>query len=276
MEAGAVLILGSGSDDAGIAGGADVLGNCATPQIMLDVLGEPVLYRLVESLHQSGVGPICLIVDDELFGHPVIRKIGRSRVQVISSSSEQVGTATQRALEMFKERGLRTAIIMRAAAYVELDVADMVRFHRAGHQRITFVRDGVGRLDMTVVDCSCPSAVSTSISRGWSNECGSRDFRHNGYTNRMRTAEDFRRLVHDALLRRCRIKPNGVEVKHGIWMGANAHLHPRARVVGPAYIGANTRLRAGALVTRCASVERDCEVSCGCVVEDSRILPRTI
>ncbi len=277
MEVGVVLIVGSASGDALAASNVNVLNETfsSAPAVMLDVLGEPVLHRIVESLHQSGVGPICLVVDPELANDPVIEKMGRSRVQVVPSSENEVGAATQRALTTFKDQGLRTGIIMRAAAYVELDIAEMVHFHRNSRQRITFVRDGAGRLDMTIVDCAAPEKVSLSLSRVWASMPATRDYFHGGYTNRLRGAKDLRRLAQDALLRRCRIRPNGVEVRGGIWIAKSARLHPRARVVGPAYVGANTRLRAGALVTRCASIERNCEVSCGCVVEDASILPGT-
>lgn len=46
-----------------------------------------------------------------------------------------------------------------------------------------------------------------------------------------------------------------------------------ARVVAPAFIGSSARVRAGAVVTRCSSVEHHAQIDCGTVVENSSVLP---
>ncbi len=49
----------------------------------------------------------------------------------------------------------------------------------------------------------------------------------------------------------------------------------RARVLAPAFIGAHSKIRASALVTRDSVIEHHAEVDCGTVVENSTILPFT-
>jgi carbonic anhydrase/acetyltransferase-like protein (isoleucine patch superfamily) len=89
------------------------------------------------------------------------------------------------------------------------------------------------------------------------------------------TPHDLRRVAQDALLQRCGIQPNGHEVRPGVWVSPSASVHPRARVVGPAYIGAHSRVRSGVVITRYTSIEHHCEVDRGTVVENATILPHT-
>jgi hypothetical protein len=77
------------------------------------------------------------------------------------------------------------------------------------------------------------------------------------------------------LQHRCRIRPNGEEVRPGVWVAKTAYLHPSAKLVGPAYLGPNSRVRSGALISDCSTVERDCIVERGTVVKDSSILSGT-
>jgi NDP-sugar pyrophosphorylase family protein len=71
------------------------------------------------------------------------------------------------------------------------------------------------------------------------------------------------------------MRPWGVEVKPGIWVDEGAEIHRRARIVAPAYIGRASKVSEDTLITRCSSIERDCYVDYGTVIEDSSILPNT-
>jgi hypothetical protein len=102
---------------------------------------------------------------------------------------------------------------------------------------------------------------------------GCEPFRVSGYINRLRKAADFRRLATDGLLARNGVNPQGTEVKPGIWVGTSARVHPKARILAPAYIGAHAKIRASALITRGSAIERHAEVDCGTVVENTTVLP---
>ncbi len=157
MQVGAVLVLGEcvGNDLSPAA--APYCFAQAMPSffggaaIMLDLLGEPILYRIIENLRKSGVGPIFLITDDVFANHAVLRDIRRWRVHVRNAPREGLRTATQAALETCRESGSRGAIVMQASKYVELEVADMFRFHGASGQPVTFVRDNSGPLGIAMV-----------------------------------------------------------------------------------------------------------------------------
>jgi hypothetical protein len=74
---------------------------------------------------------------------------------------------------------------------------------------------------------------------------------------------------------RCDIRPQGQEVKPGVWVGEDARIHRTARVLAPAFVGARAKLRAASVVTRCSVVEHHAEVDCGTVLEDTTVLPYT-
>jgi NDP-sugar pyrophosphorylase family protein len=279
MQVGAVLVLGG-------CIGNDVSQSSApnyfprampsffgVPAAMLDLLGEPILYRIVENLRKSGVGPIFLIADDVFANHVVVREINRWRVHVRNAPREELRTATQAALTTCGESGTRTAIVMQASTYVELDVAEMLQFHSAGGQPVTFARDSSGPLGIAMVGSKSTGPLMLPDRRA--PQSSPLDYLHRQYANRLGTPQDLRRLAQDALLRRCSIHPNGNEVRPGVWVAPSARLHPRARVVNPAYIGAHTRLRSGVVVTRYTSIEHHCEVDRGSVVENATILPHT-
>src|ERR1019366_8107597 len=152
MQVGAVLVLGGCVGD---DGSQSSMPNCfpraipsffGVPAIMLDLLGEPILYRIVENLRKSGVGPIFLVTDDVFASHVVVREISRWRVHVRNAPGEELWTAIQEALTNCRESGTYATIVMQASKYVELDVAEMLQFHRATGQLVTSVRDSSGQL----------------------------------------------------------------------------------------------------------------------------------
>ena len=95
------------------------------------------------------------------------------------------------------------------------------------------------------------------------------------YVNRLHGATDLRRLAVDGLMQINAIRPVGIELKPGVWAGPSAHVHRKARVVAPAFIGAHAKVRASSLITRGTVIEHHAEIDCGTVVENSTILPFT-
>ncbi len=279
MQVGAVLVLGGCiGKDASLSFAPNYFPQAMSsffgvPATMLDLLGEPILYRIIENLRKSGVGPIFLITNDVFANHAVVREINRWRVHVRNAPMEELRTATQSALTTCRESGTRTAIVMQASTYVELDVAEMLKLHLASGQPVTFGRDSDGPLGIAMVGSKSKDPLMLPDRRA--PQSLPLDYMHRQYANRLRTPQDLRRLAQDALLRRCSIQPNGNEVRPGLWVASSARLHPRARVVGPAYIGAHTRLRSGVVITRSTSIEHHCEVDRGSVIENATMLPHT-
>jgi NDP-sugar pyrophosphorylase family protein len=81
--------------------------------------------------------------------------------------------------------------------------------------------------------------------------------------------------VRDMFASSCKARPCGREIKPGVWVDEGAHVHKQARILPPAYVGRDTKIAAASLVTRASSVERDCTVNVGTVIEDSSILAGT-
>jgi len=82
-------------------------------------------------------------------------------------------------------------------------------------------------------------------------------------------------LVVDALTSRCSLRPQGIEVRPGVWLDEGARVHRDARIVSPAFIGRGASIAEQCLITRCSSVESNCQIDYGTVVEDSSILSNT-
>jgi anti-sigma B factor antagonist len=95
------------------------------------------------------------------------------------------------------------------------------------------------------------------------------------YVNRLIHPRDLRRFAEDSLRGRCESRPAGTQVRPGVWVDEKADVHRKARIVAPAYIGRGAEIKADAVVTRFSTIEKNCCVDCGTVVEDSSILANT-
>jgi NDP-sugar pyrophosphorylase family protein len=281
MQVGAVLVLGGCiGNDVSQSSGRKYFPQAmpsffGSPAAMLDLLGKPILYRIIEHLQKSDVGPIFLVADDVFADNAVVKEISRWRVHVRSAPQEELRTATQAALTTCRESGARAAIVMQASAYVELDVAEMLAFHAASGQPVTSAQDTNGPLGVMMVGNDSTGGIALPGRRTPQSQSTPLEYTHRQYTNRLSTPLDLRRLAQDALLQRCTIRPNGKEVRPGVWVAPSARVHPRARVVNPSYIGAHTRLRSGVVITRGTNIEHHCEVDRGSVIENATILPHT-
>lgn len=156
---------------------------------------------------------------------------------------------------------------------MEFDPADLVRFHRECANVITRACDERGFLDLWVVD---PAIVQQNIDLQSSLQtAGEPYYQVSGYVNRMETLRDMRQLAADGLSSRCRFRPQGVEVRPGVWMAQGAEVERGARIVAPAFLGRDVKISEQCLITRCSNVESNSHVDYGTVVEDSSILSGT-
>jgi len=164
-------------------------------------------------------------------------------------------------------------------AYMELDIAKAVKFHRAEGTPLTQLEDIQGPLDFWIVDSKWFNSAATGCTLpfrygefpGLPVPC-----RMSGYVNRLAEARDLRHLVQDAFLSRCEIKPRGREVRPGVWVDEGARIHKLARLVAPVYLGRSTRVGPSAVVTRFSNLERHCQIGAGTVVDSTSVLPHTI
>jgi NDP-sugar pyrophosphorylase family protein len=169
---------------------------------------------------------------------------------------------------------VQRSFVQCAETYTETDLLDLFYFHREARQIATRAFDRQGALAMWVVDCgtSAESGVVTVLREAGRNDAS---YFVGGYVHRLTHPRDLREIAVDMLHRRCEKAITGKEIRPGVWIDEGARVHGRARIVGPAYIGCGSKVRADTLITRSSSLERDCCVDYGTVIEDSSVLPHT-
>ena len=200
-----------------------------------------------------------------------------SRVQRLHVEGEQLWKSAEEEFQRCAEAGAEMVIVLRMGPYVEVDYEEMIQHHLDRRSCVTRAVDTEkSALDLFVLSASArQDAAELFQSRLQHQRRESEPFQVKGYVNLLQQVADLRRLAVDGLLGRNAVTPKGKEIKPGIWLGPSAHVHRKARVVAPAYIGAHAKIRASALITRGTVVECHGEVDCGTVVENTTILPFT-
>jgi len=228
-----------------------------SPIVFWDVLGSSVLQRTIDRLRQSGFGLISVFSSEDFTG-------------------KDKAEPWERAILDYARSGVERILLLSLGAYSEIDFNELVRFHKHSRSPVTNVCDDRGPLGISVIDSRVAADHGALLRSRLSalSSCSS-SYEFAGYSNRLETVEDYRRLALHGLAGMCQLRPQGREIEPGIWIGHGAHINKSARILGPAYIGDSTRMRAGAMVFAGASIERNCDVDCGTVVENSSILPRT-
>jgi NDP-sugar pyrophosphorylase family protein len=285
MTVGSVLFMQGSSGENNSPGGgpengfpqklASIASVSSEPVALLEILGEPILHRIVEVLRRAEVAPIYLVVDQKFRDHEVVRSLRRERVEVLSGPAENLPSLVERAVQRCSDHGIENVLLLEPSAYAEIDVHALASAHTSSSQPITLAYNESVALPIAMVSSSEPDLAGTLVRRKLAFSQPMARFQHTGYTNRLRTAQDLHRLAQDALQHRCRIRPNGDEVRAGVWVAKTAYVHSAAQVIAPAYVGPNTRLRSGAMLADCSTVERDCIIERGTTVKNSSILGGT-
>jgi hypothetical protein len=164
-------------------------------------------------------------------------------------------------------------LILRVGAYIECNPVDALQFHFERSPGIVRAFDANGPLDFWVVDPRLIPPDKDLLAT--LTEVTSAPFRISGHVNRLENADDLRRLAVDGLSSRCALRPQGFEVRPGVWMGERVQIEKGTRIVAPAFIGSDVTISEQCLITRCTTVERHSHVDYGTVVEDSSVLSNT-
>jgi hypothetical protein len=163
-------------------------------------------------------------------------------------------------------------------AYVEWSVVQTLKYHYQHEKPLTQLEDAAGPLDLWIVNSQWFSTAALGCTLpfrygefpGMPVPC-----RMRGYVNRLADARDLRRLVQDAFLSRCEIRPQGREVRPGIWMDEGARVHKSSRLVAPIYLGRSTKVGHSTVIARFSNLEHHCEVGGGTVVDAATVLAYT-
>jgi len=232
----------------------------------VDVLGTSVVRRTVERLLRDGIESIAICcsssVESEGFDeHPSLT--------ILTAADPWEAAVAE--LARYEDR-LDCVLIMRIGAYVEFDLGDAVRFFGEHSDNVVRGFDDEGPLDLWMIR---PEVIDNANLFSRLQLGKSTYYPVRGYINRLRHPRDLRRLVVDSFNSRCRLRPQGSEVRHGIWMCDGAQVEKSARIVSPSFIGRDVTISEQCLVTRYSNIERDSYVDYGTVVEDTTILPNS-
>jgi NDP-sugar pyrophosphorylase family protein len=272
----AIVVVETGTEDSHPAAPADTktkqIAGVGEPLPCVEIMGHSMLERTIGRFVRADVDVVTVLMSS---GATYAAQTAKSAFDNVTFKSvSDVGSAIGQKIREFSQSGIDHAFIVSAKVYAETDLFDLFSFHSESRQRATKAVDRDGPLEFGIVDCAkaLEMDIENILMRG-QGACSSYFIRE--YVSRLTHPRDLRRLVTDALSGRCAMRPAGTEVKPGIWVDEGAQVHKRARIVAPAYIGRGSKIRQGTVITRCSSVEKDCYVDCGTVIEDSSILSDT-
>ncbi len=238
------------------------------PLACVETLGRSVLERGVDQMLRAGVSAITLLGDNCLA--PVRGEVDQAATNFPLTWGDDAWLGAAQILRFRKEPEIDVSFLIRAAAFVELDPLDILQFHREQQQIVTRAFDEEGPLDIWVIDTARVTESDDIL--GMLGQSEPAHYTVRGYVNRLEEPRDLRRLVVDSLSSRCRLRPQGSEMRPGVWIDDGAQVHRTARIVAPAYIGRRSKIEEQCLITRCSNVESNCQIDYGTVVEDSSIL----
>ena len=203
-----------------------------------------------------------------------IRQLGLRDVWLTSSYHDDKEICAE--LAALSKNGVERLLLIKLKSYAEIDLADLIQFHRESRNPMTEAHDDRGRLGVSLLDrFALQSALEDKEPVDVRNSLNPLHYAFRGYSKRILSAKGRQELVGDGLTGGCAMRPLGTQIGEQVWIGEGVHLADSVQVIGPTYIGARTIVRAGATIGPFASVERDCIVDCGATVERSTVLPDT-
>ncbi len=273
MDIRAILLVSTSSED---AGATETVGGI--PIAYLDVLGLPVIERVLRRLRQFGICKTTMISDLPAGSEEYARGalIYHERQQV-EAEGAALWESAEEIFRQYAADGADLIVALRLGPYAEVDFEEMIQHHLDHHCVVSMAVDAEGTgLDLFVLNPSSrfdARELFQSHLQRLRRQC--EPFTVSGYVNRLRNAADLRSLALHGLLARNGVRPEGMEIKPGVFVVPGARIHRKARVVAPAFIGARSKVHAQALLTRGSVLEHHSEVDCGTVVENSSVLPFT-
>jgi hypothetical protein len=221
-----------------------------------ELLGKTVLDRVLERLQVFGVGEPAVI----------------SEQRPDQGEASTFWDAWDAAISKYLQFDLQTLLLLRVGPYIEVDIADWLRFHRETASAMSQVYDQHGALDLVAIDARrLVQGDGTFRHRLRALLPKHQRYRYSGYSNRLSDVRDFHRLSSDALQGRAALRPIGREIEANVWAGENARIDEAVQIVGPAFIGRNSHVHAGCRI-HSSTIEQDCHIDCGTNVKDSCVL----
>lgn len=231
-----------------------------------DILGSNLIQRTVAKLQTLETLP------------PVILRDASDSGQFLSTRGFAAGNSSNwdDAVAHFVRNDVDTLCLIRASQYTDLDYAELLCFHLQTQSRLTQAYGNHGSLNIAFIDASCLREGDGGYRKAIGNMMTEqRRFYYRGYVNHLKTAADYHELAQDGLFGKCGLCPVGTEIHEGVWLGEQAQVDSTARLSGPMFVGAGSRVGAGCTIADGSSIERNCHIDCGTLVENSWVLQDT-
>ena len=120
-----------------------------TPLACVEVLGRSLTGRLIDELRRADVDAISVFVDASIA--PRNAGVDSSANVAVFAAENPWDMATQK-LAGYAENEIDAILVMRASAYVELDLTDFLQSHREQGRAVTRAFDNEGPLDIWIID----------------------------------------------------------------------------------------------------------------------------
>ena len=250
------------------------------PLPCVEILGSSVLQRTMQRFAAAGISSFTIVADTSLLKAnklPVNVQPGwLVKINSFQKQSEIWPTVEACAANALANRA-KNIFLVHLGAYAEFHPEQILRFSEANHSVSVRIQDRFGLVGTWLLNPEHAAKIESIAGefQGKLQVPSIKTYFLDDYVNRLSGMRDLRRFVIDMFLSRCEARPQGNEIRSGFWIDEGAEVHKQARVVPPAYIGKNTKLGPASLITRSSSVERDCSVEYGTVIEDSSILAAT-
>ena len=239
------------------------------PLACVEILGHSVLARQIAELQRGTIADGIIVLADNGLA-PVRPCVEQAASGVPVKWVEDIWSAATQALQAYKDCHIETTLILRAGAYAEFDTQEILEFHRAQRKAVTRAFNTTAPLQLWIVDTD--HAAETEDLRRYLAASDPACYALCGYVNRLAHPRDLRRLAIDSFGSRCRLRPAGTETRPGVWIASGAHVHRKARIVAPAFLGLGSRVEEKCLITRGCNIESNAEIDYETVVEDSSVL----
>lgn len=263
---GLVLING------GVSNGAGEFPWSAGPLALVEVAGRSPLERIAGRLQRCGVSQTTVVLEAPVA--PQAADNGTEGLRYSLTSRQRFWRAAESAFNEMAQEGAELVLVLRLGAYAEADFERLVQFHLERACRVSQLWNDAGDLEIFCISASRRNDAASLLRSGLArcrSECPVLE--HQGYVNPLASAADLRQFAIDILTLETETSPAGEQWRPGVWVEPGARIEKGARLLAPAFIGRGARLRSGAVITRCSSIEHHAEVDCGTVVENSSVLP---
>jgi len=233
----------------------------------VEILGASLVDRALGKLRELGTLPPKVLSGRNISDHVLPSRTTRSGSFIDS---------WEKALSGYVHDGVESILLVRVGAHTDVDYRELIRFHHETGSPLTHAYCGQTSLDIAVVNASLLRNTDDLIRRTLSHLIPQQKrFRYEGYVNRLRHREDLHRLAQDGLQGRCQLSPVGTEIRPGVWCADAVEIDSTVSIQGPVFIGRRTKVAAGCKISGPSSIEGDCEVDCGTVIDNSLVLHGT-